>query len=53
VPAEHIVEELGVTERGATRERLGQLRRRYGFTMTDVEAIVLKYRREHPPPATG
>lgn len=50
VPAEHIVEELGVNERNAIRERLGQLRRRYGFTMTDVEQIILKYLRDHPPP---
>ncbi len=50
VPAAHILEGLGITERNAARERLGQLRRSYAFTMSDIEDIIKRYWQEHPPP---
>ncbi len=50
VPEEHILRELGITERRAGQDQLGQLRRRYNFTMSDIEDIILAWWKEHPPP---
>ena len=50
VPVEHILEELDITERNVARERLGQLRRRYDFTMSDLEDVIKLFWQEHPPP---
>jgi len=50
VPEEHILRKLGISERGAVRERLGQLRRRYDFRMSTIEEIITEYRLKNPPP---
>ena len=44
VPAEHVLRELGLPEELPRDERLGRLRRRYGFDIGDVRRIVADYR---------
>ncbi|UCD35564.1 MAG: DUF4405 domain-containing protein [Nitrospiraceae bacterium] len=46
VPAEIIIVELGVPTDTDRDERLGRLRKRYGFTMEDVQRIIRHYRKE-------
>ncbi len=49
VPESHILSELGITEAGAATQRLGWLRRSYGFTMSRIEEIIRAWWQEHPP----
>jgi len=49
VPEDYILKELGISERGAAAERLGQLRRKHDFTMSTVEEVIQQYNREPPP----
>jgi len=44
VPAEAIKQAFGISPDVPDNERLGRLRRRYGFNMSDVERFVLDYR---------
>jgi hypothetical protein len=44
VPADHIIEELGLPAGIQTDERLGRLKRTYGFAIDDVRRIVAAYR---------
>lgn len=44
VPAEAIKQAFGISSDVPDSERLGRLRRRYGFNMSDVERFVLDYR---------
>jgi hypothetical protein len=44
VPAEYVLRELGLPEEVPRDERLGKLRRRYGFEMALVRRIVADYR---------
>lgn len=44
VPVEHVLRELGLPEAVPRDERLGKLRRRYGFDMERVRRIVADYR---------
>ena len=46
VPADHILKELGITDRVNERETFGRLRRSYGFEMHEVRDIILKYQKE-------
>lgn len=43
VPSSYICKELGIPERFAS-ERLGRLRKRYNFTMSDVSRAIAKYK---------
>jgi hypothetical protein len=43
VPADHIIEELGLPPAVEHDERLGRLRTTYGFTINDVRRIVEVY----------
>ena len=45
VPVAHIVRSLKLPESVSPEERLGPLKRKYGFAMTDVREIVNKYKR--------
>jgi len=47
VPAGFIKSSLGISPDIPDSERLGRLRRRYGFFMSDVERIILEYRETH------
>ena len=51
VPADHIIEKLGLPPGVEHDERLGRLRTAYGFTVDDVRQIVQTYRqgRAQPP----
>ena len=51
VPADHIIEKLGLPPGIEPDERLGKLRTTYGFTVDDVRQIVQTYRqgRAQPP----
>jgi len=51
VPADHIIEKLGLPPGVEHDERLGKLRTTYGFTVDDVRQIVQRYRqgRAQPP----
>jgi hypothetical protein len=51
VPADHIIEKLGLPPGVEHDERLGKLRTAYGFTVDDVRQIVQTYRqgRAQPP----
>jgi len=40
VPAQKIIEKLGLPQHVSRRENIGRLRRRYGFTLQDVREIV-------------
>lgn len=44
VPAEHVLRELGLPEEVPRDERLGRLRRQYGFDMAVLRRIVADYR---------
>jgi len=44
VPAGHVLRELGLPEEVPRDERLGKLRRRYGFDMARVRRIIADYR---------
>jgi len=46
VPSSVIKEGLGIPASASDRERLGRLRRQYGFYMSDVEKIILDYKNE-------
>jgi hypothetical protein len=46
VPAAVILSELGLPASLSTDERLGRLRRQYGFEMHDVQEVVRKYREQ-------
>jgi len=51
VPADHIIEELGLPAGVEKDERLGRLRRTHGFSIDDVRRIVQGYpQREAQPP---
>jgi hypothetical protein len=51
VPADYIIEELGLPAGVEQDERLGRLRRTHGFSIDDVRRIVQGYRqREAQPP---
>jgi len=43
VPLKFLIQKLGLPEDTSPREKLGRLRRRYGFRMSDVEKIVREY----------
>ncbi len=45
VPVNHIKSKLDVPLSTSNNERLGRLRRTYGFTMSDVEEIVYNYQK--------
>ena len=47
VPSDVIKEGLGIPSSTPDGERLGRLRRQYGFTMSDVESIILEYKGEN------
>ena len=51
VPADHIIEKLGLPPGVEHDERLGKLRAAYGFTVDEVRLIVQTYRqgRAQPP----
>jgi len=49
VPVSHLLEKLEITDSRLARERLGRIRRSYGFTMGDIEDIIRAYWIEHPP----
>jgi hypothetical protein len=40
VPAQKIIEKLGISQHVSRQENIGRLRRRYGFTLQDVRDIV-------------
>jgi hypothetical protein len=44
VPAEYVLRELGLPEEVPREERLGKLRRQYGFDMALLRSIVADYR---------
>ena len=44
VPVNHIKQKLGLPESTSSSEKLGRLRNRYGFRMSDVERIIMEYR---------
>ncbi|MBN2481716.1 MAG: DUF4405 domain-containing protein [Bacteroidales bacterium] len=44
VPPSFILSELGIPENTPEYTQLGQLRRRHGFTMSDVERIIVLYK---------
>jgi len=44
VPAEHIIEDLGLPASVQRDERLGRLKRAYGFAIDDVRRIIAAYR---------
>jgi hypothetical protein len=46
VPAAVILSELGLPASLSTDERLGRLRRQYGFEMHDIQEVVRKYREQ-------
>jgi|GEM_PF-4132679 len=49
VPADYLKKKLGIPADVSGNLNLGQLRKRYrGFRMSDVEAIILKYRKQRP-----
>jgi hypothetical protein len=50
VPADHIIEELGLPRGVEHDERLGRLRTTYGFTINDVRRIVEIYKRDKAQP---
>ncbi|MCK4826651.1 hypothetical protein KA005_63525, partial [bacterium] len=43
VPLEFLIQKLGLPQGTSSAERLGWLRRTYGFSMSDVEKIVRQY----------
>ena len=45
VPVAYITEKLGLPSGTSSLEKLGVLRRKYGFRMSDVERIILEYKR--------
>ncbi len=45
VPANHIKSKLGIPLSTLNNERLGRLRRVYGFTMSDIEEIIYDYQK--------
>ncbi|RLD54356.1 MAG: hypothetical protein DRJ05_14820, partial [Bacteroidetes bacterium] len=45
VPADHIKSKLNIPSSISDNERLGRLKRTYGFTMTDIEGIFYKYQK--------
>jgi hypothetical protein len=47
VPADYLKERLGLPLSTSGNEKLGWLRKRYGFTMHDVEKIIEEYRKAH------
>ena len=47
VPADYLKEHLGLPLSTSGNEKLGRLRKRYGFTMHDVEKIIEEYRKTH------
>jgi len=55
VPADHIIEELGLPAGVEEDERLGRLRRAHGFSIDDVRRIVEGYQgvEARPPPERG
>jgi len=48
VPVDHLVRELGLPANTTAEERLGRLRREYGFSMADVRRIVDDYTESGP-----
>jgi hypothetical protein len=44
VPVEHIKSKLEIPQSVSENERLGRLRRTYGFTMSDVRDIIIEYK---------
>lgn len=48
VPVDHLVRELGLPSNTTAEERLGRLRREYGFSMADVRRIVDVYTESGP-----
>lgn len=47
VPVEYIISGLGLPKATSSAEKLGWLRRTYGFKMSDVEVVVIKYLDTH------
>ncbi len=45
VPTSHIKSKLGIPLSVSDNERLGRLRRTYGFTMSDVRDIIIEYQK--------
>jgi len=46
VPVDHIKSKLNIPLSTSDNERLGRLKRTYGFTMSDIEGIIYKYQKE-------
>jgi hypothetical protein len=44
VPVDHLKSKLEIPESVSENERLGRLRRTYGFTMSDVRDIIIEYK---------
>jgi len=48
VPVNIIIEQLGIPKSSALNvQKLGRLRKMYGFKMTDIEKIIYEYRKSH------
>ena len=47
IPHDYLIEKLDMPERTSLNERLGRLRRKYGFKMSDVERIIEEYYKSH------
>lgn len=45
VPCDHLKQKLGIPMNTSNTERLGRIRRNYGFTMSDIEEIILSYKK--------
>ena len=45
VPTRYLLEKLGLPETISSVEKLGRLRRKYGFTMSDIERIIAEYKK--------
>jgi hypothetical protein len=45
VPAQHVIQQLGLPSDVEKDQRLGQLKKVYGFTMEDVRRVVREYRK--------
>lgn len=52
IPVDSLLSGLGLTQQLSGHTQLGHLRRRHGFHMTDVENIILQYRKNQGTPKT-
>jgi hypothetical protein len=50
VPADHVIAELGLPRSVEHDERLGRLRRTYGFNISDVRRVVQTYQVQNAQP---